>query len=357
MENSTKRIFLVDDNVTNLTIGKNVLSEHYNVITMPSGEKLLIMLEKTLPDLILLDIEMPNMNGYEAIKIIKKNKNTAHIPVIFLTAKIDTLSELEGLSLGAVDYIGKPFSPLLLLKRIELHLLVQDQKRQLQNYNNNLQQMIDKKTNSVIELKNSILRTMAELVECRDDITGGHIERTQLYLKILIDAILEKNLYQNEVSNWDIGFILSSSQLHDVGKIAIKDSILQKPGKLTFEEFELMKTHVNFGVNVINKIQQTTTEKEFLDHAKVFIATHHEKWNGTGYPEGLKGDDIPLQGRLMAIADVYDALTNERPYKKAFTHKEAANIINESNGTHFDPCLIDLFNEYAHKFEEVSENL
>ncbi|MCL1874628.1 MAG: response regulator [Synergistaceae bacterium] len=355
MLSDQKKIFLVDDNATNLTIGKNALIGKYNVFTIPSGEKLLKMLEKIVPDLILLDVEMPEMNGYEAIKIIKSDKRISNIPVIFLTAKTEAANELEGLSLGAIDYITKPFSPPLLLKRIEVHLLVEEQKNELKNYNDNLMEMVKEKTKTVINLQNAILKTVAEMVEFRDDITGSHIERTQSYLKALFEKMVERGLYHTEVSSWDMNIFLQSAQLHDVGKIAISDSILKKPGKLTPEEFEEMKAHTTFGKEIIDKISKSTVEDSFLQHAKVFAISHHEKWDGTGYPLGLSGENIPLQGRLMAIADTYDALISERPYKKPFTHEKTMEIILEGKGKHFDPSIIDIFVNVSHKFKEISE--
>jgi putative two-component system response regulator len=360
MEEAKRRtIFMVDDNLTNLTVGKNALLGKYKVFTIPTGKKLFEMLDKTIPDLILLDIEMPEMNGYDIIKILKNDPKTAEIPVIFLTARSDSGSELEGLSLGAIDYISKPFSPPLLLKRIEVHMLVEDQKHELEDYNENLQEKVDEKTKTVLDLQNAILRTVAELVECRDDTTGGHIERTQSYLRILIDSLLEDGLYKDEVMGWskDFDIILQSSQLHDVGKIAIKDSILQKPAKLTPEEFDEMKTHTTFGIKVIERIQENTSDAAFLKYAKVFASTHHEKWDGSGYPRGLKGAEIPLQGRLMAIADVYDALISERPYKKAFSHEEAVEIIRDGSGAHFDPNLVKVFLKHEQDFKAVAMNL
>jgi putative two-component system response regulator len=355
MPSEQKKIFLVDDNATNLTIGKNALIGKYNVFTIPSGEKLLKMLEKIIPDLILLDVEMPEMNGYEAIKIIKSDNRTSNIPIIFLTAKTETANELEGLSLGAIDYITKPFSPPLLLKRIEVHLLVEEQKNELKNYNDNLTEMVRIKTQTVINLQNAILKTVAELVESRDNITGSHIERTQSYLKALFENMLEKGIYNEEVSSWDMNVFLQSAQLHDVGKIVIRDSILKKPGELTPEEFEEMKSHTTFGKMIIDKISKSTVEDLFLQHAKIFAISHHEKWNGTGYPMGLSEENIPLQGRLMAIADVYDALISERPYKKSFTHEKAVEIIVEGEKKHFDPALVDIFKSIAYKFKEISE--
>jgi putative two-component system response regulator len=359
MENKKELIFLVDDSSANLRAGKNVLTEYYAVATAPSAEKMFVLLENNIPALILLDIEMPEMNGYEAIKILKEQPKTKNIPVVFLTGKTDTDNELEGLSLGAIDYITKPFMPLLLLKRIEAHLLVETQKRnleiqqrELKNFNDNLQQMVEAKTATVLELQNAILKTMAELVECRDNVTGGHIERTQRGVSILLSALKEDSPYSDETIDWDINLLLQSSQLHDVGKIAISDTILNKPGKLTYEEFEEMKKHAAFGVTVIERIEASTRENDFLKYAKIFAGTHHEKWDGTGYPNGLKGEAIPLPGRIMAIADVYDALVSDRPYKKAFTHEEAVRIITEGKGTQFDPILVDLFVKVQEQFKK-----
>jgi len=349
-----KTIFLVDDDLTNLTLGIKTLNEHYDVFTLDSCARLLKMLEKHVPDLILLDVEMPEKNGYQTIELIKSKNEFKDIPVIFLTAQSDAENELRGLSLGALDYIIKPFSPPLLLKRIEVHLLLEDQKRVLVNFNKNLQTMIDERTKTVVELKDAYLKTMAELVECRDYATGGHIERTQHYLGILIDALHAKAAYLDEISSWDMNLIIHSAQLHDIGKIAIKDSILQKPGMLNMEEFEEIKKHVPVGEKVIEKIAKNTTEKEFLDQAKILVATHHEKWNGTGYPRGLREYEIPLQGRLMAIADVYDALASDRPYRKAITHNEVVNIMSENSGKHFDPVLIEVFLGVSSKFNEFA---
>lgn len=355
-----KTIYLVDDDSKFLKVGKKILSDNYNVFAIDSGRELLKMLKITIPDLILLDVAMPDMDGYETIKQIKLDPKAYDVPVIFLTAKNDSKSEYEGLSLGAIDYITKPFSPPLLLKRVEVHLLVEAQKYQLINYNTNLEQMVAKKTETVIELQNAFLKTMAELVEFRDDITGMHIERTQSYLRLLIEAVKEARPalldYLAETSKWDTGLIIQSAQLHDIGKIAIKDNILQKPAKLSPFEFEQIKKHTTFGEKVIDKMQSRTKEQSFLDHAREFAGAHHEKWDGTGYPRGLKGTEISLQGRLMAIADVYDALVTDRPYKNAFPHDVAVNIITEGKGTHFDPVLVDLFVKVESEFKKVAES-
>ena len=312
------------------------------------------LLEQHEPSLILLDIDMPGISGYDAIKTLKHNEKTRGIPVIFLTAMTQADNELSGLSLGAVDYITKPWHPALLLKHIEVHILLRNQRleletqgRQLEQFNLNLQNLVAEKTKMVVELQNVILKTIAELIECRDNITGQHIENTQLGVNILVDALMKNNVY-------NIDLLLQSSQLHDVGKIAISDKILLKPGRLTAEEFEEIKKHTCFGVAIIEKIEAGTSANDFLKYAKVFAGTHHEHWNGAGYPYGLSGTDIPLQGRLLAIADTYDALVSERPYKQAYSHEKAVHIIRDGRGTHFDPTLVDVFESVQDDFRTAA---
>ncbi|MCL2068520.1 MAG: response regulator [Oscillospiraceae bacterium] len=302
-----------------------------------------------MPDIILLDIVMPNIDGYGVISLLKKSKATADFPVIFLTAMTNTKDEIKGLSYGAVDYIFKPFSADLLLQRVGLHL-------QLRRYSIGLEEMVAKKTRDIYRLQDSILETVSELVEHRDDITGGHISRTQNYLRLLVNRLIQSGIYAEELSSWDVDAFVMSSKLHDIGKISISDSILMKPGKLTDEEFEIVKGHAAFGRKIIERMESNNEENPFLEHAKLLAGSHHEKWDGTGYPYGLKGEQIPLQGRLMAVIDVYDALTNDRPYMKACTHGEAVNIIKEGFGTHFDPLICGVFLEHQGEFE-VLESL
>jgi HD-GYP domain-containing protein (c-di-GMP phosphodiesterase class II) len=209
--------------------------------------------------------------------------------------------------------------------------------------NENLQNIVEERTQKIVKLQNSILKTMSNLVEYRDFVTGEHVERTQYGVNLLLDEIKRQKVFAGLIKDWDTNLILQSVQLHDVGKIAISDLILNKPGKLTDEEYEKMKEHAFFGFKIIERIEADSGESELLNHAKVFALTHHEKWDGTGYPNGLRGSNIPLQGRIMAIADVYDALISERPYKKAFSREEAAKMIIDGRGTQFDPVLIDLF--------------
>jgi putative two-component system response regulator len=343
MPNSRKKILLVDDNSVNLKMARNTLMGLYDVFTVPSAEKMFIFLEKTLPDMILLDVLMPDINGYEAMRLMMSNELTKHIPVIFLTSKSDIGSEIEGLSLCAVDYITKPFIPQLLLKRVETHMIIDAQKEELKYINANLERIVNEKTSAVVELQNAVLSTVSELVECRDDVTGGHVERTAHTMRLLVREMVDMNVYKDELMSWDIELFLQSSQLHDVGKISIHDNILLKPGKLTDDEFDEMKKHAIFGEEIIDRIQKNTRENAFLMHAKIMAGTHHERWDGSGYPRGVSGRSIPLQGRIMAIADVYDALISKRPYKEPFSHKKALRIMWESKGRQFDPGILDAF--------------
>ena len=364
MENTRRKIILVDDNMSSLTQGRNMLKDSYEVYPAPSAAKLFEILENVLPDLILLDIEMPEMNGYEAIKALKANDRFADIPVIFLTAKNDNNSELEGLDLGATDYVSKPFAAPLLLKRIANQLLIVQQRKDLladkaalKDYAENLEDKVLERTAEVLHLQNAVLATVADLVEFRDKHTGGHTMRTRLCLEVLMDALIQSGTYKEEIADWNLDFFLPSVQLHDVGKIGISDLILNKPGKLTQEGFEIMKTHVSVGVNAIQKIMLYAETHAFLNHALAITGAHHEKWDGSGYPQNLVGINIPLEGRLMAIADVYDALISERPYKKAFSHEEACQIIKDGSGAHFDPVLVDVFRHVEDKFAQIAQEI
>jgi len=258
-----ERIIIVDDDVVSLTTGSYILKDFYDVIPVKTASKFFELLEKIKPDLVLLDIEMPEMSGFEVIKKMKAKKEFIDTPVIFLTSKVDESSELEGFDLGAADYIYKPFSPPVLIKRIANQLLIMRQKKdlldsraRLKDYADNLEEKVWEKTRDMLELQNAVLITIADLVEFRDKLTGGHITRTQAYLKALTDELVRKEIYKDEIDGWDMDFFLASAPLHDVGKIAITDLILNKPGKLEPEEFEVMKTHVTEGVKAIKKIMK-----------------------------------------------------------------------------------------------------
>ena len=348
-------IMLVDDDETYLTIGKEILEDRYTVYPILSGEKFFEIAKKVTPDLVLLDIEMPVMDGYEVAKRLKKDPETAEIPVIFLTARSDPGNELEGLSLGAVDYITKPFSPPILVQRIENHLLISSQKKDLIRYNRSLREMVDEQTLEIKRLQNAVLNMVSEVVEFRDDISGGHIQRITRYLRVMINALQARALYHDEIAGWDVELLISAAQMHDVGKICISETILNKPGKLSLEEYDEIKKHPAFGIMIIDKIRQMIGEHTFLSYASVIADSHHERWDGGGYPEGLRGTDIPLAGRLMSIADVYDALISIRPYKQPMSPAEAAEEIVSFSGSAFDPALINVFKTLIDEFAAIAE--
>jgi putative two-component system response regulator len=354
-DDARPKILMVDDNPANLAMGRNMLRSLYEVYPVPSGKKLFELLERVTPDLILLDIEMPEINGYEVIRMLKDDARFEDIPVIFLTAKNDDESELEGLCRGAIDYISKPFSAPLLMKRIENQLLMAAQKKELQNYNDNLEEMVYQKTSQIMDLQSAVMNTVAELVEFRDHTTGGHVDRTKKYIELLLIEMIEEKIYPDSLSKIDFNYFPLSAQLHDVGKVAISDAILKKPGGLTEEEFTEMKKHTTIGADVIDRIAEHTSEHSFLTHARDAALYHHEKWDGSGYPFGLKGYDIPLEGRLMAIVDVYDALISPRPYKSPISTDDAALKIIEGMGSHFDPALIMAFRRIAPQLAAIAK--
>jgi putative two-component system response regulator len=337
-----KTIFVVDDQDLNLVKAKRALENYYRVLTLPSAVKMLSMINKIKPDLILLDIKMPEMDGFEALNLLKERDDTREIPVMFLTANTDDEIEAKGLEFGAVDFVTKPFSPPVLLNRIAHHLHIDD--------------LLRKRTERLEHMQNQVLSVIVDTVESRDKVTGGHIERTSQYIRILINAMLERDVYGGQIGKWNIESVVSSSRLHDVGKIVVSDIILNKPGRLNAEEYEEIKKHALEGELTIDRIIAKTWEADFLIHAKVFAGSHHERWDGNGYPRGLKGLNIPLEGRIMAIADVYDALISERPYKKPFTRAEAEAIIRKDAGTFFDPAIVDIFNETAGEFAAASDD-
>jgi len=339
-----KIAFIVDDNAAHLVTAKNALADVYRTLALSSAERMFQLLSEITPDLILLDVEMPEMNGFEALSILKSDEKLKTIPVIFLTEKHDAESEMRGFEMGAIDFINKPFSPPVLIRRIQTHI--------------EMDRLIKESLRSVRNVHNATISVLANLVENRDKITGKHIDRMQKYLSILVNELVRAGVYPGEISDWDLELLLPSAQLHDVGKIAISDLVLNKPEKLTEKEFRLIMRHSAEGERIISDmIDRAKEENGFLIHAKRFAGSHHEKWDGTGYPNGLRGEEIPLEGRIMAIADVYDALISERPYKKPLSHEQAVEIIKRESGTHFDPKIVDAFLNVADDFlaESVSD--
>jgi putative two-component system response regulator len=345
-----KSVFIVDDNDVNLIAAEKALAKHYNVFTLQSAFNMFELLENVIPDLILLDIIMPELNGLEAMARLKTDDRYLNIPVIFLTSKKDEETEIQGFELGAVDFISKPFSEAVLKNRVRIHLEIDDVIR-------DRMAMYQMQTERLQKVKNSMVSVLAEMLESRDKTTGGHIERTSEYLRLLVNSMIERGIYADEAKSWDIDLVVTSARLHDVGKIAVSDLILNKPEKLTTGEFETMKIHAAEGERIIKKIVNQAGDEDFLHFAGLFAGYHHERWDGQGYPHGLKGEEIPLQGRIMAIVDVYDALSSERPYKPALSNEQVVNIIMEGRGKQFDPLIVDLFYEIKELFAKVGSCL
>jgi putative two-component system response regulator len=324
-----KTIFAVDDTKLYLDNVERALQDRFYIQTFSSVMRMFVAMEKKEPDLILMDILMPEMDGFAAIKIIKAHDHWKHIPVIFITAHENPETEVMGFNLGADDFILKPFSDEILNRRVDIIL--------------NFASIIQKQVEKITRVQNSVINVITNLIESRDEVTGYHINRTSKYLEVFIKKMMEMRVYREELFESNIPMLISSARMHDLGKISISDTILNKPGKLTTDEFEIIKTHTIKGEKILNEIMSETGTDEFLQNAKLFASSHHEKWNGTGYPKGLGEYSIPLFGRILAIADVYDALISERPYKKPMNHGEAVKTILEGAGTHFDPKLVKVF--------------
>ncbi|MEI7613291.1 MAG: two-component system response regulator [Betaproteobacteria bacterium] len=349
-------ILAVDDTPDNLSLITGLLKDIYKVKVANSGEKALkIVRSENPPDLILLDIMMPGMNGYEVCKELKADAATRDIPIIFLTAMSSTEDEKMGLDLGAIDYITKPISPPIVLARLKTHLQIKASADFLKDKNVFLETEVAKRTREVMAIQDVTILAMASLAETRDNDTGNHIRRTQFYLKALAEHLKDHPRFRNFLTESMINMLFKSAPLHDIGKVGIPDRILLKPGRFEPEEFAIMKTHTSLGRDAIQHAEdQLGTEVEFLIHAKEIAYYHQEKWDGSGYPTGKAGDDIPISARLMAVADVYDALISRRVYKEGMPHSKAVQIITESRGTHFDPDVTDAFIALADEFKAIA---
>lgn len=352
-------ILVVDDTPDNLTLMSGLLKDHYRVKVANSGERALkIAQSDSPPDLILLDIMMPEMDGYEVCRRLKADIKTRHIPIIFLTAKIEVVDETLGFELGASDYITKPISPPVVLARVETHLAIKRVQDFLKDQNAFLETEINKRTAEIIAIQDVTINAMASLAETRDNETGNHIRRTQRYVRVLAEKVRFNPRFAHFLNDdKTIELLFKSAPLHDIGKVGIPDRILLKPGRFEPEEFEIMKTHTTLGRDAILHAESDLgMELPFLKYAKEIAYCHQEKWDGSGYPEGLSGDDIPISARLMAVADVYDALISRRVYKEPMPHEKAVSIIKEGKGLHFDPDMVDAFLELEQEFKAIAAN-
>ena len=346
--NQSAKVLLVDDNTTNLQLLNETLDGlGYKLLIAKNGKTALTIAQKARPSLILLDIMMPEMDGYEVCRRLKADEATRHIPIIFITALVDQDDEAKGLSMGAVDYLTKPINPELVRARVRNHL-------ELKQYQDHLENLVKERTRRLALTQAVTIESLATLAEYRDPETGGHIKRTQNYVKALAVQLKDHPRYRDELNDETIEMLYLSAPLHDLGKVGVPDHILLKAGKLTDEEFEEMKKHTVYGHDALMITEQKLGEDTFLRYAREIAYTHQEKWDGSGYPSGLKGDEIPLAGRLMALADVYDALISKRVYKPPFPHEKAVQIIIEGKGQHFDPDLVDAFVELQETFRNIA---
>ena len=349
-------VLVVDDTPENLTLMGSLLRDHFMVKVANNGEKALkIAMSDTPPDLVLLDIMMPGLDGYEVCRRLKATAATRDIPVIFLTARSDPDDERMGLALGAVDYITKPISPPILLARVNTHLALKATADFLRDKSAYLEREVALRTLEVQAIQDVTIMAMTSLAETRDNETGNHIRRIQLYVKALAERLRNHPRFEAVLNERMIELLYKSAPLHDIGKIGIPDSILLKPGKLTVEEFEVMKTHTTLGRKAIEDAERRLGMRvAFLSVSKEIAYSHQEKWDGSGYPQGLAGDEIPVSARLMAVADVYDALINKRVYKAAFSHDQTCSTIVKGKGTHFDPDMVDAFVDIAEDFRSIA---
>lgn len=349
-------ILAVDDTPANIDVIKATLTDDYMVQAAINGAMALKIIERKQPDLILLDIMMPDMDGYEVCQKLKAQESTRDIPIIFVTTQSEIEDEATGLALGAADYITKPISPPILKERVKTQLKLKEANDFLKHQNQILEQKVEERTRKVNKLQDVAMVAMGALAETRDPETGNHIRRTQRYMKLLAEKLKDHPKYQHYLTPKNIMLLFKTSPLHDIGKVGVPDHILLKPGKLTDDEFEQMKEHPKYGRDALEAAEVASDESEdFLECAKEIAYGHHEKWDGSGYPEGLSGDDIPISARLMALSDVYDALVSRRVYKPAFPHEKAVAIIKEGRGSHFDPDMVDAFLASSEEFYAIAQ--
>jgi putative two-component system response regulator len=369
---ATMRMFtllIVDDEPSNLSIFVRLLSPLYQVRACKSGAQAVVAAHSApRPDLILLDVMMPDMDGYAVLAQLRADATTRDIPVVFVTALSEDLDEERGLALGAVDYLVKPVRPAIMLARVRNHLEMKQARDQLSQQNDWLELEVARRTRETLLIQDVSLSVVLELAETRDNETGNHILRTQTYVELLGRQLQHEPTLAAALAEPRLSRIVKAAPLHDIGKIGIPDCILLKPGKLNAEEWTIMQTHSRLGAEALRRAIKKSLQLNqssaadacpealaILEVAQAIAASHHEKWDGSGYPDGLAGDAIPLAARLMALADVYDALTMRRVYKEPWTSTAAAEYLNEQAGRHFDPLVVAAFHAIAADFADVAQ--
>lgn len=351
-------IMVVDDNKENLRLLSNMLTQKgYRVRQFPNGEMALKSLAKDPPDLILLDIDMPGLNGYEVCRKLKENSEFRDIPVLFISALHDTEAKVKAFDCGGQDYVTKPVRFEEVDARVRTHLTLCRLQLELKEHNRRLEERVANQVKEISDSQMATIFALARLAESRDDDTGLHIERVRTYSRILAQQLLDHKDLRKEINEKFIVNIFHAAPLHDIGKVGVPDAILLKPGKLTDDEFETIKKHTMLGADTLGAVLERYPNNEFIGMGKDIARWHHEKWSGRGYPDGLEGSAIPVSARILAVADVYDALRSERPYKKPFSHEKTSQIIVSDSGSHFDPTVIEAFEQVEKEFEKIRDEL
>ena len=356
-------ILIVDDNEVNSKLLNDMtLALGHNPVLAENGLSAMAHMKKELPDLVLLDILMPEMDGYEVLELMKSDNSTRHLPVIMISAVDQMESIVRCIEKGADDYIIKPFDSTLLKARIEASLekkRLRDSeeayRKKIEDYNLNLENRVQEQVQSITSAQVAIIFAMAKLAESRDPETGEHLERMAEYSKLLCQKLSTQSKYESIIDDKYVDNIYAASPLHDIGKVGIPDHILTKPGKLTKEEFEIMKTHSKIGADTLRVVDEKHSGNDLVHMGIEIAESHHEKWDGSGYPNGLSGKNIPLAGRILALGDVYDALTSKRVYKEAFSHDKSREIIIEGRNMHFDPDVVDAFISVENEFLTIKK--
>lgn len=356
-KNKAATIMVVDDTPANLKLLEEMLQGRgYRVVQFPRGAMALKAAAKNPPDLILLDIMMPEMDGFEVCRQLKADENLKDIPVLFISALDGTNDKVKAFAAGGVDYVSKPFHDAEVLARVETHLKLQRVQRELEKHNVQLESLVREKVKEIADSQMATIIAISKLAEHKDEETGQHVERTRTFCRILAEKLWENNHYSERITDAFIEDIYRAAPLHDIGKVGIADNILLKPGKLTPGEFEIMKTHTTIGSTTLQEVQRRYPNNAFINMGISIARSHQEKWDGSGYPDGLVGENIPLSARIMAMADVYDALRSKRPYKEAFTHEKSCRIIKEDD-SHFDPAIAEAFFAVESEFAKIREHM
>ncbi len=351
-------IMIIDDIPENLQLLSSMLQRKgYAVSAFPQGKMALAAAVRKRPDLVLLDINMPEMNGFEVCEAFKSRRELKDIPIIFISALNDADDKVRALKCGGVDYITKPFQMEEVYARVDIHLQLNSVQDVLRQFNDRLKERVSQQVEEINKTQLAMIFALAKLSHTRDDDTGLHLERVQHLCRLLSTALSQSEDFAYEISPEFIKTIFHASPLHDLGKVGIKDAILLKPGKLTDEEFALMKTHTTIGAATLESVKVQNPKNEFVNMGIEIAKHHHEKWDGTGYPDGLAGEEIPLSARIMALVDVYDALRSRRPYKEPFSHETSRAIILEGAGGHFDPKIVEVFEKIEKDFEATHSSL